>query len=484
MKRLTPEEYRALLRQDFESFVELVFQYLNPQTPYLRNWHIEVMAAKLEACRRGECRRLIINIPPRYLKSICASVAFTAWYLGHHPSGQIMNVTYAQDLSEKFARDTLAVMQAEWYQELFATRLAAPRPSAQEFATTENGFRKATSVGGVITGRGADIIIIDDPLKPDEALSDTERKKVNQWMGQTLYSRQNDKQTGVIILIMQRLHEDDLTAHVLAQEDWEHVRFPAIAEEDEEQVIQTPLYGTQRFTRRHGEALHPAREPIDKLEELKRILGEYTFASQYQQRPAPLGGGLVKEHWFKHYHDWERPEKFDWVFQSWDTANKPDELANYSVCTTWGVRAKNLYLLEVFRRQVNYPDLKRAVRELHARYKPVAVLIEDRASGTQLLQELKNDGMYAATACKPEGDKVMRLHAQTAMIEGGFVYLPASAPWLAQYLHELTTFPNSKYSDQVDSTSQALEWAKCGNFGPGMGVFYWYQQESERLKKK
>jgi hypothetical protein len=327
---LTPEDYRSLLRVDFYAFIELCFHQLNPETPFLRNWHIEMMAAKLDACRRGEIRRLIINVPPRSLKSLCASVALPAWILGHNPAGQVLCVSYAQDLADKLARDCRSVMTNPWYQQLFRTQLSAQKQSVAEFVTTAGGYRMATSVGGVLTGRGADFIIIDDPIKPSEALSDALRRTANDWYDHTLYSRLNDKRTGCLILIMQRLHEDDLVSHVLEREGWEVLSFPAIAEQDEEHVIET-LYGRKRFARRAGEALHPEREPLSVLDNIRRTIGEYNFASQYQQAPAPLEGGLVKTAWFKTYAETELPERFDQVVQSWDTANKLSELADYSV---------------------------------------------------------------------------------------------------------------------------------------------------------
>jgi hypothetical protein len=214
--------------------------------------------------------------------------------------------------------------------------------------------------GGVLTGRGADIIIIDDPLKPDEAVSETQRNAANEWYDQTLYSRLNDKRTGCIILIMQRLHEDDLVGHVLGQEEWEHVRLPAIAEEEETHVIRS-FFGTRTVYRGVGEALHPEREPLAVLQHIRRTIGEYNFAAQYQQQPAPLGGALVKAEWFKFYTPGEQPSKFEIVFQSWDTANKCTELSDYSVCTTWGIKKNRLYLLDVYRQRLEFPELRRAI---------------------------------------------------------------------------------------------------------------------------
>ena len=342
----------------------------------------------------------------------------------------------------------------------------------QEFITTRQGYRLATSTGGVLTGRGADIILIDDPLKPEEALSEAQRKAANEWYDHTLYSRLNDKRHGAIVIIMQRLHEDDLIGHVLAQEGWEVLSFPAIAEADEVHRIET-IWGAQCFRRRQGEALHPDREPLETLDRIRRTIGEYNFAGQYQQSPAPLGGGLVKAEWFKRYGEKDRPERFDRIVQSWDTANKATELSDFSVCTTWGVKGKDLFLLGLFRRRLEYPALKRAVREQQSLFGANEVLIEDKASGTQLIQELITDGCYGVTRYQPTCDKIMRLHAQTAMIENGFVYIPETAPWLAEYLHELTVFPNGKHDDQVDSTAQFLDWFKKPY--PGQAILEYYR---------
>src|SRR5438105_11686436 len=482
MKNQTPAQYYvSLLQHDLATFAGRCFLDLNPQTCLAINWHLEVIAAKLTAVQEGRIRRLIINLPPRHLKSLLASIAFPAWYLGHDPSAQILCVSYAQDLADKLARDCRGIMMSPWYQRIFPTRLAPHRQAVQEFITTRQGYRLATSTGGVLTGRGADIILIDDPLKPEEAVSDAQRQFANEWYDHTLYSRQNDKQHGAIVVIMQRLHEDDLVGHVLGQEPWEILSFPAIAEEDEEHRIETIL-GPRRFTRRLGEALHPDREPLEMLDHIRRTIGEYNFAGQYQQSPAPLGGGLVKAEWFKRYRENELPERFDRIVQSWDTANKATELSDFSVCTTWGVKDKNLFLLGVFRRRLEYPALKRAVREQQSLFGASEVLIEDKASGTQLIQELIGDGCYGVTRYQPSGDKIMRLHAQTAIIENGFVLIPETAPWLAEYLHELTVFPKGKHDDQADSTAQFLDWFKTPM--PSWGIFEYTRQLAEAAEQR
>ena len=290
MNDLSASDYAALLRQDFYGFIQRSFYVLNPETPFLGNWHLEKMAGMLEACRAGTCRRLIINVPPRSLKSIAASVALPASILGHSPSARIICASYGQDLADKHARDTRIVMADPFYQEIFpGTRIAMRNRSTADFTTTVRGGRMATSVGGVLTGRGADFLIIDDPLKPDEAVSDVRRQAANDWYDNSLLSRLDSKRTGVIIIIMQRLHLDDLVGHVLEQGGWTVLNLPAIAIDDEVHRIATP-FGDYTHKRRAGEALHPQHEPLESLHDTRRRIGEYNFAGQYQQDPVPLGG--------------------------------------------------------------------------------------------------------------------------------------------------------------------------------------------------
>jgi predicted phage terminase large subunit-like protein len=464
---LSESEYIAALRADFHTFVVRCFAELNAGAAFQPTPHVVAMAAKLQTVRDGAVKRLIVAIPPRHLKSLSASVALPAWLLGHDANAAIVNVTYGQELSDKFARDCRAIMTTSWYRELFPTRLASDRASLAELITTAGGFRLATSVGGVLTGRGADVIIIDDPLKPNDAMSESRRAAVNQWFDATLYSRLNDKQRGVIIIVMQRLHEDDLVGHVLQREDWEVLSFAAIAEADEKLAFATP-FGPREFDREAGEALHPERESLETLRRIRAAIGEANFAGQYQQTPTPAGGGMVKEAWFPRYRAEDLPQNFDRIVQSWDTANKPTELADYSVCTTWGLKGPNFWLLNVLRKKLAYPELKRAVREQSELFAPAVILIEDKASGTQLIQDLIADGLTSVTRWAPDGDKIMRLYAQTATIENGFVHLPEAAHWLSDYLREFMLFPNARYDDQVDSTAQALAWAKLRPAGHAM----------------
>jgi predicted phage terminase large subunit-like protein len=477
----TANEYQTLLRCYLPAFIERSFAELNPTTEFSPNWHIDMIADALEKCRSGEIKRLIINVPPRSLKSHCASVVFPAWLLAHNPSEEIICTSYAQELAEKHAMDCRTLMMSSVYRELFPTRISPSKSSIGEFMTTARGYRLSVSKGGALTGRGANFIIIDDLLKPDEALSDCLRQSANDWFVHTLYSRLNNKQTGCIIVIMQRLHEDDLVGYIQRLERWDVLSFPAIAENDESHLIETPL-GPRTVGRRAGEALHPEREPLELLAQLRQTVGEYNFAGQYQQSPAPLGGGMVKAEWFKSYGELEKPATFDLIFQSWDTANKAAELSDHSVCTTWGAKGKNLYLINVFRKRLEYPELKRSVSEQALAFGARTILIEDKASGTQLIQDLIADGVHGITRYQPKFDKTLRLHSVTSTIENGFVYLPETAHWRAEYLHELVTFPRGRFDDQADSISQALDWFKGYRAVPGI-VEFW-RREAEHMKEE
>ena len=457
---LKPYEMAALLRQDFSSFICYTFHELSPQNAYLHNWHIDLIASKLKDVADGKIKRLIINIQPRNLKSICASVAFPAWLLGHYPHQKIICASYASDLAIKLATDCRQVMQSPWYQDVFPnTKLTASRVSASDFNTTQNGGRMAVSTGGGITGRGADILIIDDPLKPDDAPSDVIRNNVNTWFDGTAYTRLNSKKDGAIIIIMQRLHLDDLVGYVMEKEGWEVVKLPAIAEEYTEHTYET-LYGQRQVIRHPGSPLHGARESLETLAMIKANMSEYQFYSQYQQSPVPLGGGMIKREWLQQYEPHELPESFEMLVQSWDTASKVNNFSDFSVGITLGLKDKKIYVLDMKRERMDFPTLRCAAIAAYQQYKPSVILIEDASSGTQLVQDLKEHDIYCVKPVRPEGDKKTRLFAQASVFESGKVYLPTNARWVDDFIHELTAFPSAKFDDQVDAMSQALTYIR------------------------
>lgn len=446
----------ALLRTRLYNFARKAFATVSPGEPFFANWHLEALCHHLELVRSGQIRRLKIEVPPRSLKSVCASVAFPAFVLGHDPTAKIISVSYSADLAAKHAGDCRAVMQSRWYRELFPqTRLSATKNQEANCETTARGYRYATSVGGTLTGRSGNLIIIDDPLKPEEAMSEARREAVNGWYSRTLLSRLNNKATDRIVLVQQRLHLDDLAGHVEELENWVTLRLPAIADTDS-QIAVSP---EQVYHRRAGEVLHPDREPLHVLEALRRSLGTATFAAQYQQCPVPADGEIVKWGWFRRYTE-PPPRQQLAICQSWDTASRPDEHCDYSVCTTWGIRGDDLFLLDVDRARFDFPSLKRRVEALARHWQPRTLLIEDKSSGTALIQQLRAEanGIAYPTAFVPRDDKLTRFHAQSAWIEAGHVWLPEQAPWLEELRVELASFPQGRNDDQVDSLSQFLAW--------------------------
>jgi hypothetical protein len=286
-----------ILRQSFPHFVRRVFQTVSPGTVYEHNWHIELICAHLEACARGDITRLIINMPPRMLKSITVSVAWPAWLLGHFPNKRIMVASYAQSLSIKHSVDTRLVMQSAWYQALFAhTKISRDQNEKDKFVTTARGHRIAVSVGSAATGEGGDILIVDDPLNPLQAMQHSARSHANNWFDHTFVSRLNNKKTGAIILVMQRLHADDLSGYLLRKGGWHHLCLPAIAPETSEYHM-----GNFHYTRQKGALLQPAREDAVLLKRAESELGSSHFAAQYQQQPIAESSAMLKREWFKRF---------------------------------------------------------------------------------------------------------------------------------------------------------------------------------------
>jgi predicted phage terminase large subunit-like protein len=451
---MTNDLFFARARENLSTFIQKTFMTVDPSTEYLSNWHIDLLAQKLELAARGKIRRLIINIPPRSLKSIAVSVAWPAWLLGKNPSAKIMAASYSQLLSLKHSQDCRLVMSSLWYERIFpGTHIADGENEKFKFVTTKRGFRFATSVGGTATGEGADFLIVDDPHNPMQAASDIRRNNAINWFDQTFMTRLNDKGRGVVVVVMQRLHVEDLTAHLLAKSSqWELLSLPAIA--PAEKIYN--YYGARKVLI-EGELLHEARENAEDIERIKEDLGSYGFACQYQQNPMPLEGGMVNLSWFRRY---DAPPEHGRIIQSWDTAIKTADNNDYSVCTTWRETDTGYYLIDVMARKMEYPELKRTVISMAERCLPEVVLIEDKASGQSLLQDLQRETKLPALAIGASKDKISRFAAVTAMIEAGRVFLPNRAPWLPDYEAQIIGFPNTAHDDMVDSTSQFLNWVR------------------------
>lgn len=452
-----PTLLAATLRTDLLTFCTKSFQTLNPGEAFLANWHLEAIAYQLERCLRGDCKRLLITMPPRCLKSHMVSVSFPAFVLGCNPSAKLIAASYGQSLSDEFSDKTRSIMRTDWYGRVFpGTQLSETKNSVSEYQTTEFGFRMATSVSGTLTGRGADIIIVDDPHKAEDSNSELNRERVIRWFENTLQSRLNSLKDGCIIVVQQRIHEHDLAGHLIEKQGWEHLRLQAIAGEDQEVRVSD----RRRYFFQAGEVLHKQLYGSEELQKTRDSIGSHTFAAQYQQSPSPARGNLIPIQCFKRYEIRPTKQLGDLVVQSWDLANGEKETNDYSVGTTWLIRDHRYYLCNVFREKLGYLKLRDQVVGLAKVFRADLILIENASVAAPMVEELIVYGNLNVLKQNVVGDKVARMTPGTADIEAGRVFLPKEGDWLADFEQECGAFPNSKYDDQVDSVSQFLAWAR------------------------
>jgi predicted phage terminase large subunit-like protein len=453
-ENVSPQQiYRAILATDFRSFVDYVFRLLRPTTPFKPNWHIDAMAHKVSQVASGEVKRLIITVPPRHLKSIIASVALPAWYLGHNPSERVVAVSYSAELAKTHANDFRRVVTDPMYQAVFPNMRVA-RETDSEIHTTLRGRRYATSIGGTLTGRGGDLLIVDDPLKPGDAISEVSRQRVIEWFGSTLMTRPDDKQAARIMVVMQRIHVDDLVGHLLETEaGYEVLSLPAVAQS----TISYDLGGGRTHVREKGDLLHPAHEPAEVLREIKKSMGSMLFSAQYQQAPEPAGGKIIKRKMLKYYSSVER-RPTDRIVMSWDIALSEQEAGDYSACVVLLNRGDSYYVHEVIRGKFPFDRLKEKIIEVKQRYGKVPLLIEESPISHGLIQSLREKHINVVDI-KPDRDKQSRLISQIDLFEGGSIALPKDAPWLDAFVSELLSFPG-RHDDQVDALSQGLAWRR------------------------
>lgn len=449
----TSDINKELCRRSLSEFIQQSFPIIDPSVEYLHNWHIDCIAEYLEACKRREIKRLIINIPPRSLKSISVSVCWTAWLLGLNPSEKILTASYSQQLSTKHSLDTRYLINSDWYKSVFPElQLAKDENQKTRFETAQRGHRLAVSVAGGTIGEGGDILIVDDPHNPAQAVSEVQRKTALNWFDQSFSTRLNSKKNGVIVVVMQRLHDNDLTGHLKEKGQYEHLCLPAICKK--KTIIQV---GSYKKIRKEGELLHSGREGESELNEMKKTLGSSMFAGQYQQEPAPDEGNIFNFNWFKRYINNPINGR---VIQSWDTAIKADQLNDFSVCTTWMISDSKYYLIDVFAQKLEYPELKKQVIYQSKLHNPDTILIEDKASGQSLIQDLRLQTTLPVVAILPKHDKITRASTVTALIESGSVTIPERAEWLMEFEQEIKMFPNGKHDDIVDSMTQFLNWIR------------------------
>lgn len=396
---------------------------------------------------------MIVLMPPRHGKSEIVSLRFPCWYLGRHPEDAIVQAGYAESIALTHSRKARDIFISTEMQRIFPAVHHRPeragqeviipeRQAAHEWGTKQGGSYYAVGIGGGLTGRGFNLGIIDDPVKDsEEAESKTIREKVWDWY--TTVYRTRAQPDAAIIIVMTRWHEEDLVGKLLRQakedptaDQWEVLHFKAVNE---------------------GEALWPEIYPLPVLQKIRSSIGGRAFESLYQGNPTVAEGQIIKREWWRYYR--ETPH-FTRKLHSWDMAFKDKSQNHYSVCTIWGEAPNGYYLLDVWQAKVEFPELKRAVIALYERDRPDLVLVEDKASGISLIQELQRNTRIPVFPIKVDANKVARANAVTPLIEAGKVYLPENAPWLFDYIEELSAFPNAAYDDQVDSSTQALAFMR------------------------
>jgi predicted phage terminase large subunit-like protein len=446
--------YKTVLGTDFRMFVQYVFGLVRPGTPFKSNWHIDAMAHKVAQVASGEVKRLIVTVPPRHLKSIIASVALPAWYLGHNPSERVVCISYSSDLAKTHANDFRRVVTDPLYQAVFP-KMIVSRETDGEIHTTLRGRRYATSIQGTLTGKGGNLFIIDDPLKPGDALSEVSRERVIEWYRSTLVTRPDDKQAARIMVVMQRIHVDDLVGYLLENEaGFEVLNLPAVAQS----TTTYDLGGGRTHVRETGDLLHPAHEPAEVLREIKKSMGSMLFSAQYQQAPEPAGGKIIKRKMLQYYSAVER-RPTDRIVLSWDIAMAEKEANDYSACVVLLNRGDLYFVKEVIRGKFPFDRLKEKIIEVKERYgRAASLVIEQGGISYGLIQSLRQKHVNVVDY-KPKGDKEERLIAQIDLFEGGSVLLPKEAPWLEEFVHELLSFPG-RHDDQVDALSQGLAWRR------------------------
>jgi len=465
MTDLDPRKFSAamdaLAREDFAVFANRAFRVLH-DTVYHDNWHIHAIAYWLESAATGDVRRLIITMPPRSLKSFMGSICLPAWILGHNPAERIICASYAQKLSEEFAFETRRLMQSPWYRAIFPqTHLDPKKTNLEVLATTRGGQRRATSVGGSLTGLGGNLIIIDDPIKAGDAHSDVARENAIKWYSATVASRLDDPKKGRIILIAQRLHMEDLPGHLLAQGEWRHLNLPLVEWKDREIEIAPDTI----LSRPAGDILHEERIGEAEIARLRLEMGERDFEAQYNQRPMPPGGALFKAAWLQRYDTAPPCHQIQGIFQSWDTAYDIQEQHDYSVCSTFALSGARCYLLDIYRQKLEFPDLERAIYAQRHKWKADLVIVEQAGSGYSVWQNIRRADRQNLwlQSIKPLGSKQDRASQQSPKFERGEIWLPREAPWLPEFEDELLSFPHGKHDDQVDSVVQFLAAVDTGS---------------------
>lgn len=444
------------LEEDLLAFLMWVFSVIKKEE-FLENWHHRVIADTLMKVYRGELKHVIINLPPRYTKTELVIKCFVSWCLAKNPKCKFIHLSYSDDLALDNSSAIKEIVLSDEYQERWEMHLKQDSQSKKKWFNEQGGGMYATATGGQITGFGAGAvgtrefsgaILIDDPLKPDDAGSDTIRSRMNERFNNTIKSRTNSKDTPIII-IMQRLHEDDMAGFLLSggsEFNFFHLNLPAIKEDEPNDID----------PRERGEALWKDKHDEKQLEEMRKADAK-VYAGQMQQRPAPAEGNIFKK--FKFYT--ELPEDIYYKVHSWDFTFKKSNKSDFVVGSAWAkTKTKDIYLLDLVRAKMSFTESLVAIKHFankHPDFK--AVLIEAKANGEAIIDSVKGV-IKRVIPIMPTSSKEERAEAIAPIFEAGDVYLPhpSIAPWVEDFINELKTFPNAKHDDQVDSMTQAVEY--------------------------
>jgi len=473
------EELRARRKAEAEqsllSFLRQAWPWVEPGRPFLRNWHHEAVAEHLEAVTAGQIRNLAINIPPGTTKSRLVTVAWPCWEWGpkNLPHLRYLCASYSQDLATDHNLERRSVIQSAWYQRSWGDRVQLVEGEQQktQFSNTRRGRMMITSTGGMATGRGGERLIADDPLNPEQAESEADRATARRFFARTFQTRLRDKKAGARVLVMQRVHEEDMTA--MAKEwGWDILCLPAEYEPD--RSASTVFPGCDPRTEA-GQLLWPEHEGPDEIKTIRQMLGSYGYAGQYQQRPAPAGGGIFRRDYFRYYQTDLDGKELVYVLhlsgqkterilasQCWryivaDLALSKEETADYTVAQCWLKPHNKPYLIlaDQIRGRMEAPDVEDMLRGLHRRWKGVFVGVENKHYGTGVIQKFQREGLPVK---KIEADRAKEVRARAASIymENGLVFFPEDAPWLDGMEAELLVFNHGAHDDQVDATSYGI----------------------------
>lgn len=462
LKKLQMLDY-ALCEKSFSQFFKAAWHILEPTTPRLDNWHQEAIAEYLEACLAGDITRLIINMPPRYSKSLLVTVMFPAWCWLKQPSLKFINASYAEDLAVKHAVDRRILMQSSWYQAAWGNRFqfSAEQNQKSEYINDMRGSMVATGMLGAVTGKGGDFVIIDDPHNPKKAESDAERKSAVEAFDSTFTTRLDNKKTGRIIVVMQRLHFKDLTGHLLDKkaqgEHWDQLKLPI--EAPHRTIITLPMT-KRKIVREPGAILHPEREGKKEIAKMKVSLGSMNYAGQYEQNPTPRVGNLFKKSYWRYYLT--LPEKFDEIIQSWDMTFKDGSQNDLVAGFVMGRKDANIYLIDCVNERLSFGKSKDAVKNMTRKY-PLAIkkAIENKANGPAIENDLRTK-IPGIVLVEPEGSKMERAALIEPYCEAGNIYLPSPnsnyyQPWVQDFINQAAGFPKSEHDDMVDAFTQGVK---------------------------